>query len=66
VRPDSPLVNAYHSRKEGKEFETVYLDSSRQELMMVCKDCESDKKNMTSVYAFDYKNEIPGFPGILY
>ncbi len=56
ARPDSPLVNTYHLPENGKkEFETLYYDSSRQELLMICKDCESDEKNMTSVYGFDYR-----------
>jgi uncharacterized protein YjiK len=55
-RPDSPLVQTFHLPGEGKnEFETLYLDSIRQELLMICKNCESDKKNTTSVFAFDYK-----------
>ncbi len=56
LRPDSPVVNTLHLPGKGKrEFETLYFDSSRQQLMMICKDCEADEKNMTSVYAFDYK-----------
>src|SRR5206468_2268952 len=39
---------------DRNEFETLYLDSIRQQLMMVCKNCEGDKKT-TSVFAFDYK-----------
>ena len=55
-RPDSPIVKAFKLPKTDKrEFETLYYDSVRQQLMMVCKDCESDEKNMTSVFAFDYK-----------
>ena len=56
ARPDSPIVKTFHLPERGKkEFETLYNDTTRQELMMICKDCESDEKNMTSVYAFDYK-----------
>ena len=56
ARPDSPLVKTFHLPEKGKkEFETLYYDSSRQELLMICKDCESDEKNLTSAYAFDYK-----------
>jgi hypothetical protein len=41
-----------------REFETIFLDSARQELLMICKDC-GGMKNMTGVYAFDYKQMIP-------
>jgi uncharacterized protein YjiK len=55
AKPDSPLVkNIKLPSKEKNEFETLYLDSVRQQLMMVCKNCALDKKT-TSVYAFDYK-----------
>ncbi len=55
-KTDSPIVKTFKLPKTDKrEFETLYYDSVRQELLMVCKDCESDEKNMTSVFAFDYK-----------
>jgi len=55
-RPDSPIVKSFKLPKTDKrEFETLYYDSARQELLMICKDCESDEKNLTSVFAFDYK-----------
>jgi hypothetical protein len=55
-KPDSPVAKSFHLPEGGKkEFETIYLDSSRQQLMMVCKDCESDGKDKTSVFGFDYK-----------
>ena len=54
--PDSPIVKSFKLPPNDKrEFETLYYDSVRKELLMVCKDCESDKKNMTSVFAFDYQ-----------
>jgi len=54
-RPDSSVLHVFHSPLKGKnEFETLYLDSSRQQLLFICKDCEADKK-ITSVYGFDYK-----------
>jgi len=56
IKPDSLVVKTFHHPKVGKrEFETIFLDSARQELLMICKDCEGDEKNMTGVYAFDYK-----------
>jgi uncharacterized protein YjiK len=54
--PDSPVVKSFKIEKSDKrEFETLYFDSTRQQLLMICKDCEADEKNMTSVFAFDYK-----------
>jgi uncharacterized protein YjiK len=34
------------------EFEILYKDPSADRLMMICKQCEADKKNEVSVYAF--------------
>jgi len=55
MKPDSPLVRSFKiPLKDRNEFETLYLDSAKQQLMMVCKNCEADKKT-TSVFGFDYK-----------
>ncbi len=37
----------------NNEFETLYYDSSRHKLMLICKDCETDKKEFLSCYTFD-------------
>ncbi|WP_207497082.1 SdiA-regulated domain-containing protein [Aridibaculum aurantiacum] len=38
---------------EGKnEFETLYYDSAANKLVVICKDCKSDKKEVTA-YAYD-------------
>ena len=39
--------------KEKNEFETLYFDSALHKLILVCKDCEADKKNTVSTRAFD-------------
>jgi len=39
--------------KEKNEFETLYFDSALNKLILVCKDCEEDKKNTVSTRAFD-------------
>ncbi len=39
--------------KEKNEFETLYFDSALHKLILVCKDCEEDKKNTVSTRAFD-------------
>lgn len=55
AKPDSPMLKSIKTPYEGKnEFETLYLDSARQLLLLICKECEDDKKQ-TSVFGFDYK-----------
>jgi uncharacterized protein YjiK len=39
--------------KEKNEFETLYFDSALHKLILICKDCEEDKKNTVSTHAFD-------------
>jgi uncharacterized protein YjiK len=35
------------------EFESIYYDTSIRKLMIICKDCESDKKKALSIFTFD-------------
>ncbi len=35
------------------EFEILYFDSTRQKLILICKDCESDKKRSLTTFSFD-------------
>lgn len=37
----------------GNEFEILYYDNTIQKLILICKDCESDKKKVLSTYTFD-------------
>jgi uncharacterized protein YjiK len=37
----------------GNEFEILYYDNTIRRLVLVCKDCESDKKKALSTYTFD-------------
>jgi hypothetical protein len=37
----------------GNEFEILYYDDVFQKLMMICKDCEMDKKKSLSTFTFD-------------
>jgi len=39
------------------EFESLYYDSEYNKIIMVCKDCEDDKKNTVSSWAFDPSND---------
>lgn len=42
------------------EFESIYYDTSLQKLMIICKDCESDKKKALSIFTFDPHNNEYG------
>jgi hypothetical protein len=35
------------------EFEILYYDDQRRKLILICKDCESDKKNSLTTFSFD-------------
>jgi uncharacterized protein YjiK len=35
------------------EFEILYFDSTKQKLILICKDCESDKKRSLTTFSFD-------------
>ena len=37
----------------GNEFEILYFDPTIKKLVMICKDCQLDKKKTLSAYAFD-------------
>lgn len=46
----------YYFDQQGdglNEFEILYYDSTRQKLILVCKDCESDKKKSLTTFSFD-------------
>ncbi|MDB5190583.1 MAG: hypothetical protein JWQ96_146 [Segetibacter sp.] len=46
LRYDLPL-------KGKNEFESLFYETSSNQLIMLCKECGDDKKNETSAYAFD-------------
>lgn len=52
---DSTSSTRYKLDLPGKkEFETTYYDRSRNSIIMICKNCEDDKKlGITSAYRFD-------------
>ncbi|MCW3117820.1 MAG: hypothetical protein JWM28_1902 [Chitinophagaceae bacterium] len=39
--------------KGNFEFETLYFDDKLQKMILICKDCETDKKTAVSTYEFD-------------
>ena len=53
---DTTSSTIYHFPKTGtgsKEFEAAYYDAARNSTIVICKNCEEDKKKKaTSVYAF--------------
>jgi uncharacterized protein YjiK len=54
VSPDSVQVKEHDFPVEGKnEFEILYHDKQKKQLVMVCKDCEADDKNSLTAFAFN-------------
>ncbi len=41
------------SVKTTNEFESLYYDDSLRQLIMICKDCQDDKKNVVSAWGFN-------------
>lgn len=39
--------------KSKNEFEILYYDDVKRKLIMICKDCETDKKKSLTTYSFD-------------
>jgi hypothetical protein len=51
---DSVSLQSFKLMNEGKnEFETLYYDSAQNKLILICKNCEEDKKKEVSSWAFD-------------
>jgi uncharacterized protein YjiK len=49
-------VQQYYFPASGdseNEFEILYFDSTRQKLILICKDCETDKKKSLTTFSFD-------------
>jgi hypothetical protein len=38
---------------KGNEFEILYWDDSKKKLVLICKDCDADKKSSLTTYTFD-------------
>ena len=45
------------SDKKKNEFESIYYDDFYHGLIMICKDCEDDKKSSVSAWTFDPSND---------
>ncbi|RYG48088.1 MAG: hypothetical protein EOO01_13975 [Chitinophagaceae bacterium] len=53
---DQPTVQQFYFSEQGEsknEFEILYYDSTRAKLMLICKDCEMDKKKSLTAFTFD-------------
>ena len=49
---DSAVTEVYDFPDKGNEFEAMYYDSQVNSIILICKDCESDKKKYLSSYSF--------------
>lgn len=51
---DSLMLDEYSfPEKHGNEFETLYYDDQRRKIILICKDCDADKKKYLSTFTFD-------------
>jgi hypothetical protein len=66
VSGDSIESVKYTPPEEGNEYESIYYDDSLRLLVMVCKDCNEDKKKSLSTLGFnpETKQFVPGPFGI--
>jgi uncharacterized protein YjiK len=49
-------VQQYYYTQPGEsknEFEILYYDSTKKKLILICKDCETDKKKSLTTFSFD-------------
>lgn len=53
--PDAVAVQQFYFDKGSgeDEFEILYYDSTKNKLILMCKDCESDKKKSLTTFSFD-------------
>lgn len=47
------LMESKFSAGSGNEFEILYYDNVFNKLMLICKDCEMDKKHSLSTFSYD-------------
>lgn len=48
-----PTIEVPFQFNQDNEFETLYYDDSRKKLILICKDCETDKKKSLTTFSFD-------------
>jgi uncharacterized protein YjiK len=50
-------TTVFNSEGKGKnEFESLYYDSARNSFIMICKDCEGDKKSAVTAWGYNPEN----------
>jgi hypothetical protein len=56
---DTTLIDTFStgSNIKVREFEAMVFDTARNQLLLVCKDCEDDPSNTTSVWGLDFTNK---------
>lgn len=47
----------FADQKNKNEFESFYYDSVRQKFILICKDCEADKKPVVTAWDYDAQNK---------
>jgi uncharacterized protein YjiK len=55
--PANVRSTVYPTPEKGNEFESLYFDSSRNMLMLVCKDCNGDGKKHLSTFGFSLQTK---------
>ncbi len=48
--------NVFPADKKKNEFESLYYDNDRKHLIIICKECEGDKKNSVTAWGYDPDN----------
>ena len=58
-RNDTAIIDTFTTGTNIKmrEFEGMLFDTARNQLLLICKDCEDDAKNTTSVWGLDFANK---------
>ena len=52
-------ISVFDPGGKGKnEFESLYYDSSRKSFIMICKDCQNDKKSKVTAWGYDPENHV--------
>ena len=57
---DSIISNKFNfpdANKKNNEFESLYFDDNRQQLILLCKDCEDDSKKTVSAWGYNISTQ---------
>ena len=50
-------TSVFPDKKNKNEFESFYYDSVRKKFILICKDCEADKKETVTAWGYDAGNK---------